>query len=248
MVLGLSLTPACPVQAQTGGEAASRDPARARYLTMKDVNLRAKPTTRSAKTGQLKKGQTVEVLGVTKDGWLNVNLGKGGNSFVYSSYLVPLIDGSLKSDLQGKVSRTGGASCAYTIRFTGKSAVPDEIFDTADYEVSWRCRHRGKDISFRAYMFITEAPYALSSRRIYQISLDVREVGERVERAFSTIVLYNAKKKQVVLDSVSLPQFAQPSPARKRPAASVPESLIGAVELAFGAWNAGVWAAISAGR
>ena len=242
IVLGLSLTWACPAPAQTAGDDASR------YLVIKDVNLRARPSTKSAKTGQLKMGQKVEVLGVTKDGWLKVKQGEGGNSFVYAAYLIPLIDGSLKGDLEGKVSRTGGASCTYAIHFTGKSAVPDEVFDTADYEVSWRCRHQGKDIPFRAFMFITEAPYALSRNRVYQISLDVREAGGGVEGAFSTIVMYDAKKKRVVLDSVSLSEFARPSPVRKRPAASVPEALTGAAELAFGAWNAGIWAAIAAGH
>ena len=242
ILLGLSLTWGWPAPAQTG------KPPSVRYLAIKNVNLRAKPTTKSAKTGQLKKGQTVEALGLTKDGWLNVKEGEGGNNFVYISYLVPLIDGSLKSDLEGKVSRAEGASCAYAIHFTGKSAVPDEVFDTADYEVSWRCRHQGKDISFRAFMFITEAPYAMSRNRVYQISLDVREVGGGVEGAFSTIVLYNTQKKRVVLDSVSLAEFARPSPAKERPAASVSEALTGAAELAFGAWNAGVWTALAAGQ
>ena len=242
ILLGLSLTWGWPAPAQTG------KPPSVRYLAIKDVNLRAKPTTKSAKMGQLKKGQTVEALGLTKDGWLNVKEGEGGNNFVYVSYLVPLIDGSLKSDLEGKVSTAEGASCTYIIHFTGKSAVPDEIFDTADYEVSWRCRRQGKDILFRAFMFITEAPYALSAKSIYQISLDVREVGDGVEGTFSTIVLYDAKKKRVVLDSVSLAEFAVPSPVKRKPAASVPEALTGAAELAFGAWNARVWAAIAAGH
>ncbi len=242
IVLGLSLTQASPAWSQTG------EPPSTRYLVIKDVNLRARPTTRSAKTGQLKKGQTVAALGLTKDGWLNVKEGKGGNNFVYLSYLVPLIDGALKSDLNGKVSQAGGASCTYIIHFTGKSAVPDEVFDTADYEVSWCCRHQGKDISFRAFMFITEAPYAMSANRVYQISLDVREVGGGVEGSFSTIVLYNAKKKRVILDSVSLAEFARSSPVKERPAASVSEALTGAAELAFGAWNTGVWAAIPAER
>ena len=240
IVLGLSLAWGCPARAQTG------KPPSVRYLAINDVNLRAKPTTNSAKTGNLKKGQTVEALGITKDGWLNVKQGEGGNSFVYIAYLVPLIDGSLKSDLKGKVSTAEGVSCAYAIHFTGKSAVPDEVFDTADYDVSWRCRHQGKDISFGAFMFITEAPYAMSSDRIYQISLDMRDVGDGVEGTFSTIVLYDAKKKRVVLDSVSLAEFARPSPAKERPAASVPEALTGAAELAIGAWNAAVWAAIVA--
>jgi len=241
IVLGLSLAWGCPARAQTG------KPPSVRYLAIKDVNLRAKPTTKSAKTGSLKKGQkTVEALGITKDGWLNVKQGEGGNSFVYVSYLVPLIDGLLKSDLKGKVSTAEGVSCAYVIHFTGKSAVPDEVFDTADYDVSWRCRHQGKDISFGAFMFITEAPYAMSRNRVYQISLDVREVGDGIEGTFSTIVLYDAKKKRVVLDSVSLAEFARPSPAKERPAASVSEALASAAELAIGAWNADVWAALAA--
>ena len=239
IVLGLSFTWGCPAGAQTG------KPPSVRYLAIKDVNLRAEPTTKSAKKGKLKKGQTVEALGLTKGGWLNVKQGEGGNSFVYISYLVPLIDGSLKSDLKGKVFAAEGASCAYAINFAGKSAVPDEFFNTADYDISWRCRHQGKDIPFDAFMFITEAPYALSRDRIYQISLDVREVGDGVEGAFSTIVLYNTEKKRVVLDSVSLAKFARPSPAKERPAASVSEALTGAAELAFGAWNSAVLAAIA---
>ena len=248
IMLGLSMMSPCPALAQKAGDKVIRKPPSTHYLAIKDVNLRAKPTTRSAKTGNLKKGQKVAVFGLTKDGWLNVQQGKGGNSFVYVSYLVPLIDGSLKADLKGKVSRAGGTSCSYVIQFIGKSTVPDEVFDTADYDVSWRCRHRGKDIPFQAFMFITEAPYTLSSKRIYQINLDVREVGNGPEGAFSTIVMYDTKKKRVVLDSVSLAAFAQPSPVKERPAASVTEALTGAAELAFGAWNARVWAALPAGH
>ncbi|MDP7241911.1 MAG: SH3 domain-containing protein [Rhodospirillales bacterium] len=247
-VLGLFLTPAWPVAAQTGGKDGARDLPSDRYLAIKDVNLRAKPTTKSAKKGKLKKGQKVEALGLTKDGWLNVKDGKGGKAFVYNSYLVPLIDGSLESDLEGKVSRAGGASCTFTIHFAGNSAVPDEIFDTSDYDVSWRCRHKGKDISFRAFMFITEAPYTMSANRVYQISLDVRELGNGVEGAFSTIVLYNAQRNRVVLDTVSLAEFAQPSPTKMLPAPSVSKALTGAAELAFGAWNARVWTALAAGH
>jgi hypothetical protein len=240
IVLGLSLAWGCPVRAQMG------KPPSVRYLVINDVNLRAKPTTNSAKAGGLKKGQTVEVLAITKDGWLNVKQGEGGNSFVYIAYLVPLIDGSLKSVLKGKVSGVEGVSCAYAIHFTGKSGVADENFSTADYDVSWRCRYQGKDISFGAFMFITEAPYAMSRDRIYQISLDVREVGDGVEGALSTIVLYDSEKKSVILDSVSLAKFARPSPAKERPAASISAALTGAVELAMGAWNADVWAALAA--
>ncbi|MDP6787420.1 MAG: SH3 domain-containing protein [Rhodospirillales bacterium] len=248
IVLGLFSTLAGPAPARAADKAAIRPAPSDRYLAVKDVNLRSKPTTRSAKAGKLKKGQKVEALGITKDGWLKVKEGKGGNNFVYNSYLVPLIDGSLKDDLAGKVSRTKGASCAYTIHFIGNSAVPDEIFDTSDYDVGWRCRYHGKDISFAAFMFITEAPYTMSTNRIYQINLDVREVGNSVEGAFSTIVLYNAKKKRVVLDTVTLAEYAQPSPTRERPAANVSEALTGATELAFGAWNARLWAALAAGH
>ena len=67
IVLGLSLTQASPAWSQTG------EPPSTRYLVIKDVNLRARPTTRSAKTGQLKKGQTVAALGLTKDGWAGMS-------------------------------------------------------------------------------------------------------------------------------------------------------------------------------
>ena len=240
IVLGLSLAWGCPAQAQMG------KPPNVRYLVINDVNLRAKPSTNSARAGGLKKGQTVEALGITKDGWLNVKQGEGGNNFVYIAYLVPLIDGSLKSVLKGKVSGAEGVSCVYAIHFTGKSVVVDETFSTADYDVSWRCRYQGKDSSFGAFMFITEAPYAMSRDRIYQISLDVREVSDDFEGAFSTIILYDAEKKSVVLDSVSLAKFTRPSPAKARPAASISAALTGAAELAFGAWNVDVWAALAA--
>ena len=199
-------------------------------MVINDVNIRAGSSTRSEKIGKLNDGDIVTALGVTSDGWVAIRLEGDEAGFVYGNYLLPLIDGTLEGELKGE------------------APIPGERIVSSDYEVEWRCATPAGKLDFLAFMFITEAPYALSRKRIYQIGLDVREVGEEVDEPLSTIVMYERIKDRVVLDSVSLPAFRASSPEKERPAKTVPEALVGAITLALGAWNAKAWDAIAEGQ
>ena len=223
---------------------ASREPVNASYLATKAVNVRAKPSTASRKLGKLGVGARVVVVGKAGRGWLAVKRDDGTTGFVYGSYLIPLIDGSLERQITGEASAVGGTRCAYTIAFWGKSPVPNEVFETSDYEIAWRCDYGGEDLRFRAFMFITEAPYALSVNPVYQIGVDVREVVDSLDESLSTVVMYEAAKSRVVLDRVSPKGFRAGSAETERPAGDVPEALAGAADLVLGSWNAKVWRAL----
>ncbi len=226
-----------PVNTQTGD-----------YVVINDVNIRAGSSTRSEKIGKLNDGDIVTALGVTSDGWVAIRLEGDEAGFVYGNYLLPLIDGTLEGELKGEAVGAGGVKCEYVVRHLGKAPIPGERIVSSDYEVEWRCATPAGKLDFLAFMFITEAPYALSRKRIYQIGLDVREVGEEVDEPLSTIVMYERIKDRVVLDSVSLPAFRASSPEKERPAKTVPEALVGAITLELGAWNAKAWDAIAEGQ
>ena len=226
-----------PITTQTGD-----------FLVINDVNVRAGNSTRSEKIGKLKDGDKVTALGVTRDGWIAIRLDGDEVGFVFGNYLLALIDGTLDGELKGEAVGAGGAKCGYVVRHLGKTPIPDVRIVTSDYEIEWRCATRAGQLGFLAFMFITEAPYALSRSRIYQIGLDVREIGEKLDEPLSTIVMYERAKDRVVLDSVSLSEFRASSPEKERPAKTVPEALVGAIMLALGAWNEAVWDAIAAGQ
>lgn len=220
-------------------------PAGGAYLVYKDVNVRAEPSAKSEHVGNLAYGTRIRPAGVTKDGWFAVEQDGREWGFVFRSFVLPLIDGALAADLHGKAQSPLGAACEYVIAFLGKSEVPDVPFETADYEILWSCVVKGTKINFAAFMFITEAPYALTEASIYQISLDVREVGEDWEEILSTIVLYHRDRNLVQLEAVSLPGYRAPAAIKDRPARDVPQALMGAVDLAVGAWNAKVWESLA---
>ncbi len=216
-------------------------PASGAYLVVKDVNIRAAPKTAGKRLGGLKRGAHVEAVGsAARGGWLAVRQGDDDLGFVYAPVLVPLIDGALDSDLKGMAQGPDGTRCAYVVRFTGKSQVPGQLFDTADYDVAWTCEGDGRKVAFSAYMFITEAPYNMSRRPVYQISVDVLDIAGGYEEILSTVLLYRRDKAQVVLDSVTMDPYAASDPIGKRSAGTVRDALVAAVEMTASSWNAKV--------
>ena len=211
------------------------------FLVYKDVNVRAEPSAKSENVGNLSYGARIQPVGVTKDGWYAVEQDGREWGFVFRSFVLPMINGALSADILGKAQSPLGAACDYAVSFLGKSEVPDVPFETADYEVAWACDLKGTKLEFGAFMFITEAPYALSEAAVYQISLDLREVGEDWEEMLSTIILFDRDRNIVRLEAVSLPDYRAAAPIKDKPATDVPQALTGAVELAIGAWNSKVW-------
>ena len=216
------------------------------YLVSRDVRVRAEPRTKSDEINRLSKGERVRAVGRPKDAaWLAVSKGGKNLGFVYAPVLLPLIDGTLEEDLKGEASFGGGLSCDYAVRFEGKNQAEGGDFDISDYEITYNCKRRNKEISFTALMFITEAPYQVTEKQIYQISIDVLEIEDGYDEIFSTILMYRRGSDLVVFDSVSMKNYMRPPSEKEKPAMSVEEALAAAVEMAPGAWNDKVWEALA---
>ena len=221
-------------------------PAFGTYLVSRDVRVRAEPRTKSGEINRLSKGERVQAVGRPKEAaWLAVSKGGKNLGYVYAPALLPLIDGALDADLKGKASFGGGLSCDYAVRFEGKNQAEGGDFDISDYEITYSCNRRGKEINFPALMFITEAPYRVTEKQVYQISIDVLEIEDGYDEIFSTILMYRRGSDLVVFDSVSMKQFMRPPGEKEKPAMSVEEALAAAAEMAPGAWNDKVWEALA---
>ncbi len=218
------------------------------YLVFKDVNVRAKPATKGKRIGKLGKGDRVAAIGKATGAWMAVALEDGRNGFVFAPMLLPLIDGELDADIEGTVIAPEGMPCRYAIRFEGKSPVENGLFETSDYEVTYRCTGEDGELEFLTYMFITEAPYQLSANHVYQISIDVTDVAGGYDEILSTVFLYEARRDRVVFDSVSLREFRRKAETREIAAENVARALAGAVELAPRVWNDKVWRALATAR
>ncbi|MDH5748388.1 MAG: SH3 domain-containing protein [Rhodospirillales bacterium] len=218
------------------------DPASGAYLVMEEVNVRAQPKTKSKKTARLKKGERIIAVGsVERGGWIAAEKDGKPLGFVYAQVLMPLIDGTLNEDIQGR-AEAGKVTCEYSIRFEGKNPVDGELFDTAEYEITYQCREGNREISFIAPMFITEAPYQLSRKNpIYQIGIDVLEIEDGPDDIFSTVLMYHPGKNSVVFDSVSIKKFAKTPDLTTKDADDVPQALAAAVEIAIDSWKPDVW-------
>lgn len=216
-------------------------PFQGQFLVLKDVNIRARPKTKSKKVGSFKAGRRIDVVARAPGAWVAVREGGKDLGFVYDQILLPLIDGTLDSDLEGKTSVKGGASCQYRIRFEGKSQVEGQVFEIADYDVFWDCLDGKRKVKFRTPMFITEAPYQLGTKRIFQISIDVLDIEGGYDDIFSTTLLYEKDKNRVVFDSVSIEKFGQTPATKEISAKTVPQALRAAVVITLATWNKSAW-------
>ena len=216
-------------------------PLQGQFLVLRDVNIRARPKTKSKKIGSFKAGKRIDVVARAAGAWVAVREGGKDIGFVYDQVLLPLIDGTLEKDLEGKVSVKGGASCQYRIRFEGKSQVEGQVFEIADYDVYWDCLDGKRKVKFRTPMFITEAPYQLGTKRIFQISIDVLDIEGGYDDIFSTTLLYDKDKNRVVFDSVSIKKFGRIPATKEIPAKTVPQALRAAFTITLATWNKSAW-------
>lgn len=219
------------------------------YLVLKDANVRDTPRTDGRRLAGIDANERVQAVGQPEGAaWIGVRKDGADLGFVYAPLLLPLIDGRLASDITGAGEVPGGPTCLYTIRFTGKGAVSGEPFQTADYDVDWRCRVGGRTVSFYSLMFITEAPFAMSQSRIHQISLEFPHVAADIDRVLATILLYDRVGRQVRFDRVTMDELAARPATPELPAATVPEALLGAAAIAMSAWNDEAWARLASDR
>lgn len=211
------------------------------YLVLKDVNVRAKPKTKSKRIGSFKTGQRIKVVGRAAGAWVAVRKDGKDYGFVYDQVLLPLIDGTLFKNLEGKASVKDGVNCDFTIQFEGRSPVEGQVFEIADYDILWDCDWANRKVKFRTPMFITEAPYQMGQKRIYQINIDILDLEGGYDEIFSTIFLYDQDKELVSFDGVSIEKYGQPPKPKEAPAGSVAEALMASAKMGLTAWNKAAW-------
>ena len=213
------------------------------YLVTKGANVRAGPKTGAKKLGTVKAGTRVRVVGRAKGGagWMAITRDGKDYGFVYAPILLPMIDGTLEEPLSGRIVVKGRAPCRYSIDFQGRNTVDGEDYSYADYDVHFRCRHKGKTFAFWAPMFMSEVPYRLTHKPVFQITIDLPEVENGLDEVFSTGFDYLRDKGKVVLEGVSIKSLGRKAEVTEKDAAGIAQALTAAVEMAPGAWGDGVW-------
>ena len=217
------------------------------YVVLKDVSVRALPKTGARRAGSFREGERIHGVGRAPGAWIAVSKDGKPLGFVYSKMLMPVIDGSLAKPLKGQLA-IGPSRCGYVISYLGRSEVEGAAVVTADYDLDLSCKRQGRAMSFPAFMFMTETPYHQQSAGVYQISVDVRELGEAFENTVSVIFLYNRDKALLQFDSVTETDFSAPPNPPQRPVASLADALRGALEMALNSWNEKTWKALGRGQ
>lgn len=217
-------------------------PEKASYVILRDINIRTRPETKSKRLGRFKKGALIQSIGRAKGtGWIRVRTVEGKAGFVYSKMAAPLIDGALKSKIEGRLTGPGATACSYTIEFEGKSQIEKELQRTADYAVPFECNLSGQPVKFTATMFLTELPYKETGPALYQINVDLRNMPLEGEDVLTVIMLYNPKKSEVRFDTVNDSAFAGTTKIVPKNAAGLGAALQAAVEIAHAAWGKAAW-------
>ena len=215
------------------------------YLVLTDVNVRAKPMTKSKRVGRLKKGVRVDAVGRMKGPWLAVRGAGKLAGFVYTPTLMPLIDGLLSDPIKGTVGVGEAGTCAYVIEFLGKTKAENQRFEFADYGVEWDCRREGKRLRFHTPMFLTEGPHQGTQKPVHQITVDLLELEGGLEQIFSIHLLWDRIKTELKFDSVTMKKFARTKRPKPETAGKLRDALTGAVHMVTRVWNPAVWAAIA---
>lgn len=212
------------------------------YVVTRDVNVRAKPDTKSKRVAGLKKGQRVSVAG-RHQGWLAIRKDGEPFGFAYFKYLVPLIEGALGEPVRGEARVESGGICTFEIVYVGESSTDSTEYAMADYDVSVRCERDGEKFEFVLFMFMTEGAYKPSRPEVHQIGIDLLEFDtvSEYDEIFSTNVFFNSGKSRVVFDSVTLDVYAGEPETKEQEAEIVPEALGIAVRMALESWNGKAW-------
>jgi len=217
-------------------------PEKTTYVILRDINIRTRPETKSKRLGRFKKGALIQSIGRAKGtGWLQVRTVEGKSGFVYSKMAAPLIDGSLKSKIKGRLTGPDGTACRYTIEFEGKSQIEKELQRTADYAVPFECNVSDQPVRFIATMFLTELPYKETGPALYQINVDLRNMPLEGEDVLTVITLYNPKKSKVSFDTVNDSTFAGTTKIESKNATGLAAALKAALEIAHAIWGKAAW-------
>lgn len=218
-----------------------------RYLVTADVNVRAKPTATSEKVGRFDEGVTVKILGRFDKDWLAVEDGGKDLGFVYGPPLVPLIDATLEEPLRGMTMGPDQTPCEYIVRFEGREEIQArEPMQVANFEVGWRCRASrfGDKVVIVGYMFITESPYDGGTKPRYQLSVDLPGYADEPDKVFSTIMIFDADKKELIYDGLTQADMGHQPKQKTRPAETAERALVRAMEMAPETWGKKFWEAL----
>lgn len=212
------------------------------YVVLRDVNVRARPETKSKRIKGLKKGNIIQSVG-SYISWVAVIEDGKPVGFTFDKFLLPLIDGSLNKDIVGNIKVSNRFDCNYTIAFSGKSEAGNELYKMADYEVTTECKVDDFDLTFTMYMFMTEGPAKRARPNVHQISIDVIqfEYMDDYDEIFTTTAYYDHKKDQLSYDSASLSGLVSPPEKINQDASSVADALSKTVDLTLSSWKPAVW-------
>ena len=208
------------------------------YAITADANVRKGPGTENKVIGSLKQGKRVQIVGQAegKD-WYAVSKDGEILGFVYSKIMLPVVDGTLSEETRGVLMQKG-AVCDYRFRFEGKTEVEGGAFDTSDYEIRFRCAGEKGEIVFYSHMFLTEAAIKKS---FHQISMDVRSIGDGMEKYLTTNFLYDPKTGELKFDGHSIPKFAAPPEMEKINVKTFQEALLLVMKTSVSSWTDDAW-------
>lgn len=219
------------------------------YLVIKkNVNIRARPNSNGKRLGKLKRRQTVQVLGQAKGTqWLAVRQNSQDKGFVFVSSLTPLINASLEAPLQGDIfiKNDPPVACRYQINDAGRVVEDQTIFIAVDYLGHFQCDMNDESFKFDAMIFMSEVPYNLGAKPIYQITLDLPEIAIGYEDFLSMTVLFDQTKQQVDFDTISLKRFKAKGFDTVAPATDVKTALTSALTLQLQSLNNLAWQTIA---
>jgi len=211
------------------------------YLVTKDVNVRARPETKSKRVGRFRKGARITTVGKATGAWVAVKKDGKDYGFVYEPILLEIIDGALKKPQSGTLKEKGRPNCTYKIQYEGKSAAEGQLFEIADYAVDWDCEWKDKVLRFVTPMFMTEAASRIAKKQVHQITIDIISFEASMEEVVSTTVLYERTKSRVLFDGVSEDRFARKAKFDEFKVDKLADALDAAVWLTYRAWNEAVW-------
>jgi len=216
-------------------------------VTKTAVNLREAPNTNGEKLGKLEQNELVKVVGKAKGtSWYAIVRDNGERGFAYSPVFLRIIDASLKAPLRGLVRLKNGIECKYTLKYeTDDENAGDESLKVADYWADVACRVNGKNLSFSAFMFLTEMPWNMSPGGSHQISMELANIAVDYDRVIASVAMWRIDEGVVVFDSLTPKKYTTAKFVEKLDAKTVPSALKSAVEIAISSWNDELWSVIA---
>ena len=215
------------------------------YITLKDVNVRKAPLTKSAKVGIVRKGVRLVAVGRAKGTkWIGIKKNGKEFGFIYGTALTAVLDGKLNSSISGVLKSDGKPTCNYTIKFDAKHKVSGDSQITSDYSVKLSCIIKGKKFTFSATMFITELPYQKRRKNIFQVNVDLPGIVGDDGEIVSVVSLYNLNKRILVFEAVTNSRVGTKLGGLRKSVKSIPEILKAAVEFSYRIWSPKVWKSV----